>query len=239
MRTDGRLEDEMRPLRFTRDFTKYAAGSVLVEAGDTRVVCSAMIEDRVPHHCHQKQTGWVTAEYAMLPSANPDRKSLHGRASGRTSEIQRLIGRSLRQAVDLTQIGLRTVWIDCNVLQADGGTRTASITGGFMALVDALAKLKDEGAIEVIPIVQGICAVSVGIVENRCLLDLSAPEDRAASVDMNVVMTHGGEFVELQGTAESAPFGRESLDKLLELARKGSETLKSEQMKLVREQLVI
>ncbi len=239
MRADGRLADEMRPLKLTRDFTKYAAGSVLIEAGDTRVVCSAMIEDRVPHHCRQQQTGWITAEYAMLPSANPERKSLHGPAGGRTSEIQRLIGRSLRQAVDLSQIGQRTIWVDCNVLQADGGTRSASITGGFVAVVDALAKLKEEGCIEVIPVVQGICAVSVGVVENRQLLDLSAAEDRAASVDMNVVMTHSGEFVELQGTAESEPFGRKSLDALLELACKGNKTLRDEQLELAGRHLAI
>ncbi len=239
MRSDGRLEDEMRPVKFTRDFTKYAAGSVLVESGDTRVICSAMVEERVPHHCLQKKTGWITAEYSMLPSANPDRKTMHARASGRTSEIQRLIGRSLRQAVDLTQLGQRTIWLDCNVIQADGGTRTASITGAFVALTDALSELKNSGKIDVMPILNGISAVSVGIVENRCLLDLSAPEDRSASVDMNVVMTHGGEFVELQGTAESSPFGRESLDKLLELARKGTEELKTEQMKLVKNMLVL
>ncbi len=239
MRIDGRLENEMRPLKFTRRFTKYAAGSVLVEAGDTRVLCSAMIEDRVPRHCLQRQTGWVTAEYAMLPSANPERKSLHGAPGGRTSEIQRLIGRSLRQAVDLTQLGQRTIWIDCNVLQADGGTRTASITGGFVALVDALAMLKNEGKIGVVPVLHGVCAVSVGIVENRFLLDMSATEDRAASVDMNVVMTHNGEFVELQGTAESAPFGRGSLDRMLELAGGAMDTLKSEQLKLVGEHLVL
>jgi len=239
MRNDGRMEDEMRPVKFTRDFSKYAEGAVLVEAGDTRVVCSAMVEDRVPRHCLQKQTGWITSEYAMLPSANPDRKSLYGRAGGRATEIQRLIGRSLRQAVDLAQIGQRTIWLDCNVLQADGGTRTAAISGAFVALVDALATLKSEGKIEVIPVSHGISAVSVGIVENRCMLDLSAPEDRAASVDMNVVMTHSGEFVELQGTAEAAPFGRESLDKLLELAGKGASELKAEQMKLVKETLVL
>ncbi len=239
MRMDGRLEDEMRNISFKRDFTKYAAGSVLVEAGDTTVVCSAMIENRVPRHCHESQIGWVTAEYAMLPSANPDRNSLQGKTSGRASEIQRLIGRSLRQAVDLSQLGQHTIWIDCNVLQADGGTRTASITGGFIALVDALSQLKEEGKIKVMPVLNGICGVSVGIVENRFLLDLCAPEDRAASVDMNVVMTHNGEFVEVQGTAEGSPFGRESLDKLLDLAVKGGELIKAEQMKIVKEKLIV
>ena len=221
MRGDGRLSDEMRPLTIERDYTRYAHGSVLIRAGETRVICTAMVENGVPQHCRGRGRGWLSAEYCMLPSANPIRKSLQRPAEGRAREIQRLIGRSLRAAVDLQQIGDRTIWIDCDVIQADGGTRTASITGGYVALVDALRKLKDKGNIESLPIKHYIAAVSVGIVDGLPMLDLTAAEDSRAAVDMNVVMTHEGRFIELQGTAEAEPFGTEQLEELLELGAKG------------------
>ena len=230
MRADGRLPDEMRPLTLERNYTRYAAGSVLVRAGETRVICTAMATDGVPPHCRGKQTGWLTAEYCMLPSANPVRKSLQPLPDGRAREIQRLIGRSLRMAVDLRQIGERTIWIDCNVIQADGGTRTASITGGFVALADALWNMRQEGKIASLPIRYGIAAVSVGVSDGIPMLDLTAPEDEAASVDMNVVMTHEGRFVEVQGTAEAEPFDRRRPGELLDLAAKGSAEAKGVQV---------
>jgi len=226
MRDDGRLVDEMRPLTVERDYTQYAHGSVLIQAGETRVICTAMVEDGIPHHCRGKGMGWLSAEYCMLPSSNPIRKSLQRETGGRNREIQRLIGRSLRAAVDLHQIGERTIWVDCDVVQADGGTRTASVTGGFVALVDALWKLKDEGKINTLPIKHEIAAVSVGVVDGLSMLDLTAPEDSGAAVDMNVVMTHDGRFVELQGTAEGEPFAPERFKELLDLAAKGVEEAK-------------
>ncbi len=239
MRSDGRLSDEMRPLSVERDYTRYAPGSVLVQAGDTRVICTAMVEGRVPPHCLAQKTGWITAEYAMLPGANPDRKSLWKGPDGRAREIQRLIGRSLRMAVDLAQLGTRTIWIDCTVIQADGGTRAASITGGFIALVDALWKLREEEKIPNMPIEHGIAAVSVGVVEGLPMLDLTSAEDRAASVDMNAVMTHSGRFVELQGTAESEPFDRDDLQRLLELAQKGASEVQRVQLSALEGRLTL
>lgn len=239
MRSDGRMPNELRPLALERDYTRYAEGSVLVTAGDTRVLCTAMVQDGVPRHCRDQQIGWVTAEYAMLPSSNPDRRSLHRSPNGRTREIQRLIGRSLRLSVDLSQFQGRTIWCDCNVIQADGGTRTASITGAFVALADALWSLREDDRIDALPIKHGISAISVGIVEGRPLLDLTGDEDRAASVDMNVVTTHSGQFVEVQGTGESAPFGQDQLDDLLDLARTGAEQIKKEQMRLLKQKLAI
>lgn len=239
MRSDGRLPDELRPLTLERDYTRYAEGSVLVQAGNTRVLCTAMVQNGVPRHCRNQQIGWVTAEYAMLPSSNPDRRSLHGSPGGRTLEIQRLIGRSLRMSVDLSAFQGRTIWCDCDVIQADGGTRTASVTGAFVALTDALWKLREQESIDVLPIKHGIAAVSVGVVEGRPMLDLTGDEDRAASVDMNVVTTHSGEFIEVQGTAESAPFGDEHLDEMLELARKGTSEIRKQQMSLLKERLSI
>lgn len=239
MRSDGRMPDELRPLTLERDYTRYAAGSVLVQAGHTRVLCTAMVQNGVPRHCRDQQIGWVTAEYAMLPSSNPDRRSLHRSPNGRTREIQRLIGRSLRLSVDLSQFPGRTIWCDCDVIQADGGTRTASITGAFVALTDALWNLREDEKIDVLPIQHGISAVSVGIVEGRPLLDLTGDEDRAASVDMNVVLTHSGEFVEVQGTGESAPFARDKLDELLDLSRAGATTIRQEQMALLKQRLAI
>ncbi len=217
MRSDGRLPEELRPITIERDYTRYAEGSVLIGWGETRVICTAMLDTRVPRHCAQQQKGWLTAEYCMLPSANPDRRSLQGRTGGRDMEIQRLIGRALRAAVDLHRIPGHTIWVDCNVVQADGGTRTASITGGFVAVVDALHAMKEAEKIEAIPLLHGLAAVSVGVVEGRAMVDLCADEDRAASVDMNVVMTHGGRFVEVQGTAEGRPFTREQHDEMMAL----------------------
>ena len=239
MRDDGRLADELRPLSIELDYTRHAKGSVLIQSGDTRLICTAMVEDRVPPHCLGKKMGWISAEYAMLPSANPNRKSLWKGPDGRTSEIQRLIGRSLRMAVDLGQIGMRTIWIDCAVIQADGGTRTAAVTGGFVALVDALWKLRDEGKIGALPLNHGIAAVSVGVVEGVPMLDLKASEDQEAAVDMNVVMTHSGEFVELQGTGEVEPFGRERLDELLALAAKGAADVRGVQIEALKGRLAV
>jgi len=237
MRSDGRLADEMRPISIERSYTRYAPGSVLVQAGGTRVICTAMVENGVPPHCMGAQTGWLSAEYAMLPGANPRRKSLWRGPDGRAQEIQRLIGRSLRMAVDLSQIGARTIWIDCTVVQADGGTRTAAVTGGFVALVDALWKLKEDAKIAGLPIRDGISAVSVGVVEGLPMLDLTAAEDQAASVDMNVVMTHSGQFVELQGTAESQPLGREQLAELLDLASRGAGEVRNAQAQALKDRL--
>lgn len=239
MRADGRLPDEMRPLGIERDFTRYAEGSVLVTVGQTRVLCTAMVEDRVPRHCMAQNIGWISAEYCMLPSANPIRKSLQREVDGRAREIQRLIGRSLRAAVDLQQIGRRTIWIDCNVIQADGGTRTAAVTGGFVALVDALWKLRDAGKIGSLPLKHSVAAVSVGVVEGRAMLDLSSEEDQCAEVDMNVVMTHDGRFIELQGTAEHEPLTSEHMGELVGLATKGIEQIKRAQVGALKDRLAV
>ena len=225
------MNDELRPISIERNYTRYAPGSVLVKAGETRVICTAMIEDVVPRHCLGQQRGWISAEYTMLPGANPNRTSLQKAPSGRSREIQRLIGRTLRAAVDLFQIGTRTIWIDCTVLQGDGGTRTAAITGGFVALVDALNGLKEKGKLESVPLKNGIAAVSVGVVDGEAMLDLTAEEDQRASVDMNVVMTHGGEFIEIQGTSEKAPFDHGQLNAMIALARKGLEEVAAVQVK--------
>ncbi len=239
MRTDGRMPDEMRAMTIERGYTCHAEGSVLIHVGQTRVLCTAMVEDRVPPHCIGKGRGWVTAEYCLLPSSVPERRSLQRPVGGRTHEIQRLIGRALRGAVDLHRIGGRTIWIDCNVIQADGGTRTASITGGFVALVDALWSLKERGAFESIPLTQGIAAVSVGVVEGQPVVDLCADEDRAASVDMNVVMTHDGRFVEVQGTAEGLAFSRDEHDAMLTLAQDAIARIRGLQAEALGERLVL
>lgn len=221
-RIDGRTNDEIRPITITRNFTKYAEGSILIESGDTKVICNATIEDRVPHFLRGKGQGWITAEYSMLPRATEVRNHREiFRPSGRTMEIQRLIGRALRSVVDLKALGERTIWIDCDVIQADGGTRTTSITGAFLALADALKKLKDDNIIETMPINSFVAAISVGIVDGEKMLDLRFSEDSSAQVDMNVVMTEEGQIVEIQGTGESFPFSREDLDEMLDLAQKG------------------
>lgn len=232
MRIDGRDADELRPFRITPGFLKYPAGSCLVEAGDTKVICAASIEEKVPPFLKGMSSGWLTAEYSMLPSATEQRSSREvsrGKPGGRTVEIQRLIGRSLRAAADLQAIGERTVWIDCDVIQADGGTRTASITGGFVALALALDSLAKKEGWPVVPIQDYVAAVSVGVVDGQTALDLRYTEDSAAEVDMNVVMTGKGEFIEVQGTGEHAPFGRTRLLELLSVAEGGIRSLMAAQ----------
>jgi ribonuclease PH len=219
-RIDGRKADEMRPIRVTRNFIRHAQGSVLIETGNTKVICTAMVEDKVPPFLKGQKKGWITAEYDMLPASTNTRKSRdrnRGKIDGRTMEIQRLIGRSLRSIVDLERLGERTIWIDCDVIQADGGTRTAAITGSFMALYEAMHKLKEQGIIEEIPIMQFVAATSVGIYQDQIIVDLCYEEDAAADVDMNLVMTENGEMIEIQGTGEERPFKKDELQKLLEV----------------------
>lgn len=223
-RADGRAPDRLRPVRVEREYLDFAEGSCLISFGRTRVVCAASVERRVPPWLEGRGQGWVTAEYAMLPRATHERSRREvsaGRPKGRTQEIQRLIGRSLRAVVDLEALGELAVTVDCDVLVADGGTRTAAITGGFIALCDAVARLREEGAVTVSPILDHVAAVSVGIVDGTPCLDLPYEEDVAASVDMNVVMTGDGRFVEVQGTAEGTPFDKDQLDELLDLAGGG------------------
>ncbi len=227
-RTLTRAHDALRPIRITREFTKHAEGSVLIEFGDTKVLCTASVEDRVPPHKRGSGEGWVTAEYGMLPRAThtrSDREAARGKQSGRTQEIQRLIGRSLRCVFDLKRLGERTISLDCDVLQADGGTRTAAITGAFVAAHDAVTWLIAQERIEASPIRQAIAAVSVGVLQGVPLLDLEYIEDSACDTDMNVVMTAAGGFVELQGTAEGDAFSGEQMDAMLGLARKGIKEL--------------
>jgi ribonuclease PH len=225
-RIDGRKSDELRPLIITRHFLKHAEGSVLIELGDTKVVCAATIDERVPQWMRGGGRGWVTAEYGMLPRSTHERSPREsGRPSGRVQEIQRLVGRSLRAAVDLDKLGERSIWLDCDVIQADGGTRTASITGAFVALVDALHVLRKTGALAWWPLREFIAATSVGIVNGEAVLDLKYEEDSRARVDMNVVMTESGRLVEVQGTAEGLPFTRQELAGLLDLADRGVKAL--------------
>jgi ribonuclease PH len=223
-----RRADELRPVRFTRRFTRHAEGSVLVEMGHTRVLCTASVEEKVPPFLKGKGQGWVTAEYGMLPRATNTRGSREaatGKQSGRTQEIQRLIGRSLRAVTDTTKLGERQITLDCDVLQADGGTRCASITGAMVALADAVATLREKGLVAADPLRDFVAAVSVGIVNGEPVLDLDYPEDSACGTDMNVVMTGAGHFVEVQGTAEGAPFTREQMQRLLDLADAGIKRL--------------
>lgn len=223
-RRDGRGNDELRPVKIERNYLRFAEGSVLMEMGNTKIICTATAEDSVPGFLRGSGRGWITAEYSMLPRSSQTRiprEATRGRIGGRTHEIQRLIGRSLRAVVDLDRIGERTIYLDCDVVQADGGTRTASITGAFVALADTLSALREAGAIESVPILNSVAAVSVGVVDGTALLDLSYEEDVNAEVDMNVVMTGGDDFVEVQGTAESAPFSKEELENLIKLASKG------------------
>jgi ribonuclease PH len=237
-RTHARPVDQLRPTVLTPHYLEHAEGSVLIEAGRTRVICTASVEDKVPPFLRGSGKGWVTAEYGMLPRATATRNSREasrGKQSGRTQEIQRLIGRSLRAVTQLEALGERTVWIDCDVIQADGGTRTAAITGGFVALVLALQRLKERGTLKQIPVTDHVAATSVGIVKGIPLLDLAYDEDSTADVDMNVVMTGDGRFIEVQGTAEGAPFTRESHDTLLALAEAGIGQLVSLQRELVGE----
>ena len=222
IRVDGRRPDELRPVKITRDFIKYAEGSVLIEMGETKVICTVSVEEKVPAFLRGQNRGWVTAEYAMLPRATPERavrEASKGRQGGRTLEIQRLIGRSLRAVTDMDELGERTFWVDCDVIQADGGTRTAAITGGFIAVADAIARI--PGLQTTAAIRDCVAAISVGVVQGQAVLDLNYVEDSTAEVDMNVVMSGAGEFVEVQGTAEQVPFGRARLDALLAIAEGG------------------
>ncbi|MFH1199320.1 MAG: ribonuclease PH [Candidatus Omnitrophota bacterium] len=220
IRSDGRGLDKLRKINITRNYLKYAEGSVLIELGNTKVICSASVEQGVPPFLKGSGTGWVTAEYGMLPRSCQTRIS-RGKDSGRTYEIQRLVGRSLRTVTNMSVLGERTIWIDCDVIQGDGGTRTAAITGSFVALCDALQKLKKDGAILSVPIKDYVAATSVGVFGGDLLLDLAYDEDSKADVDMNVVMTGAGDFIEIQGTAERKAFSKEQMDKLMDLARKG------------------
>ncbi|GAO20362.1 MAG TPA: ribonuclease PH [Alicycliphilus denitrificans] len=223
-RSGGRAPDQLRPIRITRRYTMHAEGSVLIEFGNTRVLCTASVEEKVPPHKRGSGSGWVTAEYGMLPRSThtrSDREAARGKQSGRTQEIQRLIGRSLRAVFDLKALGERTLQIDCDVIQADGGTRTAAITGAWVAAHDAVGTLLAAGKIAASPITGAVAAVSVGIVQGQPLLDLEYVEDVACDTDMNVVMTGAGHYVEVQGTAEGAAFSRREMDQLLALAEKG------------------
>ncbi len=227
-RPSGRRPNQLRQVKITRDFTCHAEGSVLIEFGNTKVICTASIEDSVPRFLRGKGQGWVTAEYGMLPrstGSRMQREAARGKQSGRTQEIQRLIGRSLRAAVDMTKLGERTIYIDCDVIQADGGTRTASITGAYVALADALAKTKPAKGETESPLNTAVAAVSVGMYKGEAVLDLDYLEDSAAETDMNVVMTEEGHFIELQGTAEEAPFSIEDLDAMRALAQQGIQDL--------------
>ncbi|MEL6430631.1 MAG: ribonuclease PH [Planctomycetota bacterium] len=223
MRSDGRSNDQLRPVTFERNFTKHAQGSVLTSFGDTRVLCTACVQDGVPHFLKGKGKGWVTAEYSMLPSSTESRKAREKgtRVDGRSVEIQRLIGRALRAVVDTSLLTERTIWIDCDVLQADGGTRTAAISGAWVALSDALTWMDEKRLIRKWPLKSSLGAVSVGVVKGEPMLDLCYVEDSKADSDVNLVMTGEGEFVEVQGAAEGAPFSRAELDRLLELGEKG------------------
>lgn len=237
-RSDGRLNNEIREVKFYKDYIKYPEGSVLIEVGDTKVICNATVEERVPPFKKDSGEGWVTAEYDMLPAAT------HGRnvrdiqrlkQNKRSVEISRLIGRSLRSVVDVKALGERTITVDCDVIQADGGTRTASITGAFVALALACHQLKEKGVIKTIPLKSSVAAVSVGLVKDEILLDLCYSEDSKAHVDMNVVMTDKGEFIEIQGTGEEAPFNREQLNQLLDYAKHGIEELIIKQKEVLGE----
>ncbi|MBU1776289.1 MAG: ribonuclease PH, partial [Gammaproteobacteria bacterium] len=224
MRPSQRKPDQLRAIRITRHYTKHAEGSVLIECGDTKVICTASVEERVPPHKKGSGEGWVTAEYGMLPRSTGERmgrEAAKGKQSGRTQEIQRLIGRSLRAVVDLKKLGERTVTLDCDVIQADGGTRTASITGAFVALQDAVSALVQKGLVKENPLKDSVAAISVGIYQGTPVLDLDYLEDSDCDTDMNVVMLGSGHFVEVQGTAEGHPFSREEMDTLLELAKHG------------------
>lgn len=235
-RLDGRSADELRPVKITNNYLMHPAGSVLVEMGNTKVICTACVEEKTAKHLTGTGQGWVTAEYGMLPGSTGTRKtrdSSRGKVDGRSTEIQRLIGRSLRSVVDMNKLGERTIWLDCDVIQADGGTRTASITGAFAAMVEAMKKLKAGGLIEEIPVSGFVSAVSVGKVADRPILDLCYEEDSRAQVDMNVIMTDKGEYIEIQGTGEEAPFTAAELTQLLALASKGCAELHEAQRAVV------
>jgi ribonuclease PH len=236
MRSDERSAQQLRPTTITPNFLMHAEGSVLIETGSTRVICTASVEDRVPQFLRNTGKGWVTAEYGMLPRATStrmQREASAGKVGGRTQEIQRLIGRSLRSVTNLNALGERTIWIDCDVIQADGGTRTASITGAFVALALAIEKLRERDVLKIVPLTDYVAATSVGIVDGEPLLDLAYEDDSRAEVDMNIVKTGDGRFVEVQGTAEAIPFGREALLTLLDLADAGIRELVEKQRAIV------
>src|SRR5262249_41001703 len=236
MRSDTRPSDQLRPITITPHYLEHAEGSVLIEAGRTRVICTASVEDRVPPFLRNTGKGWVTAEYGMLPratSTRTQREATAGKVGGRTQEIQRLIGRSLRAVTNLPALGERTGWIDCDVIQGDGGTRTASITGAFVALALALETLRKRDTLKTIPLSDYVAAISIGIVDAEALLDLAYEDDSRAEVDMNIVKTGDGRFIEVQGTAEAIPFGRESLNRLLDLADTGIRQLIDKQRAIV------
>lgn len=232
-RIDNRKNDELRKVVITKNYLKYPTGSVLIEMGNTKIICTAFIEESVPPFLKGKGTGWITAEYSMLPGSTQTRKSRDrdGKVDGRSTEIQRLIGRSLRNVIDLTKLGERTIKIDCDVIQADGGTRCASITGAFVALNDACIKLINQGILTENPVVSNVAAVSVGIKDNEIILDLCYEEDSQIDVDMNIVMNEKGEFIEIQGTGEHATFSKKQFDELLKVAEKGINELISIQKK--------
>ena len=228
MRADGRKDDQIRPVKITRNYTKYAEGSVFIEVGDTKVICTASIEEKVPAFLKGKGEGWITCEYNMIPRSTQIRKVrdiTKGKLDGRNIEIQRLIGRALRSVMDFKALGEKTIWIDCDVIQADGGTRTSSITGAFVALVDAINKMHRKKTFVTYPIRSFVGAVSVGILKDRKILDLCYMEDSNAKVDMNIVMTDAGEFIEIQGTGEESPFTRKDLEELITLGEKGTKKM--------------
>ncbi|MDD5427651.1 MAG: ribonuclease PH [Candidatus Omnitrophica bacterium] len=236
-RQSGRASDELRKLKITKNYIKYAEGSCLIEIGDTKVITTATIENTVPPFLKGKGTGWITAEYGMIPRScktRVQREASRGKLGGRTMEIQRLIGRSMRSVADMAKIGERTIWIDCDVIQADGGTRCASITGSFVSAVLALEKMREEGLIENIPVSDYVAAISVGILDGKPALDLDYSEDSTAEVDMNIIMTGDGRFVEIQGTAEKEPFKKEEMNKLITLAKKGIDELVTAQKKVLK-----
>ena len=237
-RIDNRKYNQIRDVKITRNYTRYAEGSVLIEMGETKVICTASVEDKVPPFLRNTGTGWINAEYSMLPRSTQQRKirdASRGKIDGRTQEIQRLIGRAIRSVIDLDKIGERTIWIDCDVIQADGGTRTASITGAFVAVVDAIYKLYKSKSIKHMPIRNFVSAISVGIVDHKHMIDLCYEEDSTAQVDMNIIMTNTGEFVEIQGTGEERPFSRKDLNSLLELGEKGNKELIKKQREVLGE----
>ena len=234
MRVDGRKADELRKIKITKNYLKSAEGSVLIEMGDTKVICTATVDKSVPPFLRGKGVGWVTAEYAMIPRSSAQRISRErSKVGGRTHEIQRLIGRALRSVVDMNALGERTVLIDCDVIQADGGTRTASITGAYIALVEALLHIKAQGTIDRVPVTDYLAAISVGIVDGKPVLDLCYKEDSAAEVDLNLVMTGAGKIVEVQGTAEGEPFSKAEMNKLIALGEKGIKALIKKQKEIL------
>ncbi len=238
LRSNNRRYDEIRPINITRDYIKYAEGSTLMQMGDTKIICTASVEDKVPLFLRGTKQGWISAEYAMIPRANQIRNvrdSIKGKISGRSSEIQRLIGRSLRAVINLNELGERTIWIDCDVIQADGGTRTAAIVGSFIALYDALNYLNAEGQLDNIPIKDYVGAISAGIVDGEMILDLNFEEDSRAQVDLNMAMTEKGEIIEIQGTAEGRPFSKRNLKELIKLAEIGIKKIIKKEKEIFRE----